>query len=108
MIRWNKWYGGSASQSGRKSPLTRRAFLGGAATVVTLPFLESLAARASIAPPPPVRLVFWYAPDGMVMDAWRPSAEGALGTLPRILAPLDPVKSDLLVLSGLANRAAMV
>jgi len=88
---------------------TRRAFLGGAGTAVALPFLPSLLpreARAAVAPP--VRLVCWYAPCGMVMDQWRPSADGPLGALPRILAPLVNVQSDVLVLSGLANAAAMV
>jgi hypothetical protein len=52
--------------------------------------------------------VFWYAPNGMVMDQWRPATDGPLGTLPRLLAPLAPVQSHVLVLSGLANQAAIV
>lgn len=109
---WTRWYGGrapAASASGRPLPTSRRAFLGGAASVVTLPFLASLPGAEAASGPSPVRLLFWYVPDGIVMDQYRPSADGALpAVLPRLLQPLDDVKSDLLVLSGLANRAAMV
>ncbi len=83
---------------------SRRAVLGGAAAALTLPWLESLAAEAAA----PVRTVFWYLPNGVVMDHWRPAATGELKALPRILAPLDGLQSDLLVISGLANRAAQV
>jgi hypothetical protein len=86
--------------------VSRRAFLGGAGAVVTLPLLESLDARA-VGSPRPVRAVWWYAPCGIEMAQWRVPT-GPLGTLSRILAPLDPVKSETLVITGLDNTACMV
>lgn len=105
---WTQWYGGRPTAQ-RASPASRRAFLGGAAAVVTLPFFASLRGADAAPSTPPVRLVYWYVPDGIVMEQYRPAADGPLpAVLPRLLQPLDAVKSELLVLSGLANRAAMV
>ncbi len=86
--------------------VSRRAFLGGAGAIVTLPLLESLDARA-VGTPRPVRAIWWYAPCGIEMAQWRVPA-GPLGALSRILAPLEPVKSEVLVLTGLDNTACMV
>jgi hypothetical protein len=94
----------------RTAPLSRRAFLGGAGTLVGLPLLESLLPRAAWGAPTaaPVRLVFWYAPNGIVMDAWTPATIGPLGVLPTILTPLTRLKSEVTVLTDLANDAAIV
>lgn len=100
-VHWSQLLGRSPAAS------SRRAFLGGAAAVVSLPFLESLSARA-VAPRAPVRLLFWFAPNGVVMDQFLPPRPGPLGALPRVLAPLENVKSEVLVLGGLANLSAAV
>jgi hypothetical protein len=86
---------------------SRRAFLGSAAACVSLPFLESLApgsgaARAQTAP---VRLLFYYVPNGIHMPSWTPSQTGPGFDLPYILEPLATVQDDVLVLTGLANRS---
>jgi hypothetical protein len=101
-MTWRKWRTGAG-------PASRRAFLGGAAAAVALPMFESLRRGAIAAPPvPPTRLMFWYVPNGIVMDQYRPPAEGPLPeVLPRILAPLAGVRSELNVITGLANPAAM-
>ena len=52
---------------------------------------------------PPVRLAWFYVPNGIDMRHWTPAAEGPLGTLPGVLAPLQPVKHDILVLSNLTR-----
>ena len=84
--------------------LSRRTFLGGASTVLSLPLLECmLPTKAFAAAPPPVRLMAMYVPNGKVMSAWTPAATGASYALTPILESLLPVKSKLLVLSGLAN-----
>jgi hypothetical protein len=49
----------------------------------------------------PVRLAWFYVPNGIDMRHWTPAEEGALGVLPELLAPLEPLKKDLLVLSNL-------
>jgi hypothetical protein len=51
----------------------------------------------------PLRTVFIFSPNGMIMDDWTPSSEGRFASkLPHLLEPLDGVKDQLLVLSGLA------
>src|SRR5438270_378833 len=53
---------------------------------------------------PPVRLVFAYVPNGMMMDEWKPSIAGKNFEFRRILKPLEPFREDTLVLTGLAHR----
>lgn len=75
--------------------------------MVALPMLEAMApsvARAQAAAPK--RMLAYYVPCGIVMNAWTPAATGASWALTPILTPLAPVKDDVLVLSGLANRPA--
>jgi hypothetical protein len=49
----------------------------------------------------PVRLAWFYVPNGIDMRHWTPAAEGALDVLPSILEPLAAHKRELLVLSNL-------
>ncbi len=46
-------------------------------------------------------MAFFSVPNGMHMPDWQPKSEGKLDELPAILAPLEPLKSSLTVLSGL-------
>jgi len=86
--------------------------LRGLGTAVALPWLESMGSLTSWAAgapgkrTAPNRLAFLYVPNGKDMAHWTPSAEGKLGELPEILSSLSPVKSDLLVLSGLTADKA--
>ena len=84
--------------------LSRRAVLRGAGVAVSLPWLDIMArpARASVAGGPPVRMGFFYVPNGVHMADWRPAAAGGLDELPAILRPLEPVKSRIVVVSNLA------
>ena len=92
------------------SPLSRRAVLRGLGTAVALPWLEAMTptfARgpaAGAAGSGPLRMAFFYVPNGVHMESWRPPAEGVLKDLPETLAPLAKFKDDLLVLSGLAQE----
>jgi hypothetical protein len=90
--------------------ISRRTVLKGlGAAAVALPWLEAMAplrALAGTSSKAPTRLAFLYVPNGVVMPDWRPAAEGALGELPAILKPLEPVKNDLLVLTGLTADKA--
>jgi hypothetical protein len=82
--------------------LSRRALLGGAGALVSLPLLESLLPRAARAQDTaPVRFLAFYVPNGIHMAEWTPSTTGAGYQLTPILAPLANVKSKLSVLSGL-------
>jgi hypothetical protein len=99
----------------RKRHLGRRAFLGGSAVAVSLPWLESLAPkrmRSAQAGPGDVarRLITFYVPNGMFMPNFTPIATGPDYPVPPILAPLDEIQYQLipnvLVLSGLDNAPA--
>ncbi|MGC4090069.1 MAG: DUF1552 domain-containing protein [Polyangiaceae bacterium] len=85
--------------------LKRRAFLGGASVLVSLPFLESLAPRVSKAQSaePAKRIIFYFVPNGLDMATFRPSATGAGYPTPPMLAPLDAFKNDFSVITGLEN-----
>ena len=83
--------------------ISRRTVLRGLGTAIALPWLESIMPRLSQAAEggSPRRMAFFSVPNGMHMPDWTPKQEGPLGVLPPILAPLEPIKSSITVLSGL-------
>ncbi len=86
--------------------LSRRTVLRGLGTAVALPWLEAMLPQTVLggrttAVQHPKRMGFVYVPNGVIMQDWTPRAEGANFTLPSVLEPLTPHKSELLVLSGL-------
>ena len=90
----------------RKS-LPRRTFLRGLGTAVGIPFLDAMAPAfaASTMPDPPVRMAFFYLPNGMIMDAWNPTYDdGSLRELPRTLKALEPYRADTLHLGNLTHN----
>jgi hypothetical protein len=75
---------------------------------VALPLLEAMTPSRSQAVVAgeagmtgPTRAAFTYVPNGVHGPAWKPTTTGAGFDLPPILAPLKPVRDDVLVLSGL-------
>lgn len=89
--------------------LTRRALLqslGGAA--VALPFLEATRGEAYAQNGPPLRMVVFMHPMGMIMDNWRPSGGETNFTLNTILQPLEPHRSQINIINGLSNDVAPV
>lgn len=88
----------------------RRTFLRGLGATVALPLLDSMApamaATRQGARTSPVRLAFVYVPNGIVMDQWTPKTEGAGFDLPPTLSPLAPFRDQLIVVTGLENKAA--
>lgn len=85
-------------------PLPRRTLLRGLGTAVGLPLLEAMGGRAASAAAPrkaPLRMGFFYVPNGVHMQSWTPQNEGPLEALPPILQPLSSVKDQVLLLSGL-------
>jgi hypothetical protein len=87
----------------RKS-LSRRTLLKGLGAAISLPFLDAMIpafAQSKASNEKPVRLAWFYLPNGVDMRHWTPANEGPLGTLPEILASLEPLKSDITVLSNL-------
>jgi hypothetical protein len=82
--------------------LTRRQVLRGAGAMLALPFLEKTSLAAA-AVKPPLRLGIFTTTGGTVLESWKPKEIGPLGKLPSILRPLEGLKVDLLVLSGLSH-----
>jgi hypothetical protein len=92
---------------------SRRAFLGGGATVVGLPLLESLESRIARAAGPISssvndirRFLAFFVPCGFWMDSWTPKGEGATWELSPTQAALAGIKHKLSVLGGLDNLPA--
>lgn len=86
--------------------LSRRTLLRGLGAAVSLPFLEAmLPARGALAAnaAPPRRLAFLYLPNGIMPEHFLPVGTGASWQASRVLVPLEPWRSDVLVLSGLDN-----
>ena len=89
-----------------RKALHRRTFLRGlGSAAIGLPFLDAMApAFAGPAAKAPVRMAFFYVPNGIVMDGWNPSYEGKLRELPRTLKSLEPYKDDILQLGNLTHN----
>ena len=92
-------------------PISRRTVLRGLGAAMALPVLDAMAplgltrvagAAASAAGAAPVRMAAFFLPNGMVMEDWTPSKEGAGFELPPTLKALEPVREQINVLSGLA------
>lgn len=87
-----------------KKALPRRTFLRGVGATLALPLLDAMipaltAMRKAAAPIR--RLAFVYVPNGIVMEHWTPTTEGAGFALTPILEPLAPFRDWLTVTSGL-------
>src|SRR5260221_225801 len=98
-------------QAAAKRGPGRRRFLAGPAVTIGLPWFESLLreGRASAAAPArPVRFIAWHVPNGVYRSSWFPTTDGPDYTLSPTLLPLAPLKSKLLVFSGLQNNDASV
>ena len=91
-----------------RSALSRRTFLQGVGAAIALPMLDAmtpaLASAGRAAKAAPVRLVFAYVPNGIIMKDWTPKTVGADYEMTRILTPLKAYRDDLMVISGLADH----
>jgi hypothetical protein len=92
-----------------KKHLSRRALLRGAGAAIALPLLDSMipagTALAATAAKPKSRMGCIYIPHGATMDKWTPAGTGTTFAMSEILAPLEPYRSQVNVLSGLAHQA---
>ena len=90
-----------------KMAIPRRTFLRGLGTTLALPLLDAMVpALSAAAPTAPPRLSFLYVANGVIQDQWTPAATGAGFELTPILKPLEALKKDINVLSGLAHLQA--
>ena len=91
----------------RKLAIPRRTFLRGLGTTLALPLLDAMVpALAAAAPSAPPRVSFLYVANGVIQDQWTPATTGAGFELTPILKPLEPLKKDINLLSGLAHLQA--
>ena len=79
--------------------LSRRTVLKGLGASLALPWLEAMTpltavAREAAAKRPPRRMAFFYVPNGVHMQEWKPQQEGRDFSLPSILEPLQPFKDS--------------
>ncbi|NCF50753.1 DUF1552 domain-containing protein [Gammaproteobacteria bacterium] len=90
-----------------KKSIPRRTFLRGAGAAVALPLLDAMfPALASVeGSSVPRRFSIVYAPNGMNMAKWTPAATGKAFELTPTLQPFAPYREQMLVVSGLANKA---
>jgi hypothetical protein len=89
--------------------LDRRTLLRGFGTALSLPLLEAMlpAAHAADVAARPKRLQVFYSPNGLTMESYKPQQVGSNFVLPSTLAPLEPFRDRITVVSGLAQQNAI-
>ena len=94
----------------RRFPVTRRTMLRGMGAALALPWLESFgraeSGGAAKSTKPPVRMAFWYVPNGVHLPTWFPEHEGVLVDLPDTLEPLAFARDHLVAFHGLTHNKA--
>jgi hypothetical protein len=88
--------------------LSRRTVLRGLGCTLGLPLLEAMLPRVSYgagqpAVKPPVRMAFVFFPNGAIMPSWKPNETGAKYEMPETLTALEDVRSDITIITGLAQ-----
>ncbi len=88
--------------------LSRRTALKGLGCTLGLPLLEAMLpgtsyAAGKAAVKPPVRMGFVFFPNGAIMPAWKPKETGTDYELPETLTELESVKSEITIITGLAQ-----
>src|SRR5579871_5969417 len=89
-----------------KLAVPRRTFLRGMGATIALPLLDAMVPALSAAPTAPPRFSFLYIANGVIQDQWTPTTTGAGYELPPILKPLEALKSEFNVVSGLSHLQA--
>ena len=94
-----------------KKHISRRTVLRSAGAILSLPLLDAMVpaatALAQTAANGKPRFVGCFVPHGMAPGYWVPKTEGALESeLPYNWKPLEPFRSQTVILSGLHSRSA--
>ena len=91
-----------------KTHLPRRTFLRGVGATLALPLLDGMVPALTqsrlTAAAPVRRLGIVYVPNGVLMDEWTPDTTGADFELKSVMRSLAPYRTQLTVVSGLANK----
>lgn len=88
---------------------SRRTILRGLGAAVSTPWLESSLlgapkAAADRLSEPPLRMACLFMPNGVNPDLWTPAGDGEDYTFTQHLKPLEPLKSEFLLLENLWNQ----
>ena len=91
-----------------KKHLSRRTVLKGAGATIALPLLDAMvpagtALAQTVAASSP-RLGFVYFPHGALQEEWTPTRTGRDFEFPFILKPLEPLREQVTIVSGLRNK----
>jgi len=93
-----------------KKAVSRRAVLRGIGTAIALPLLDAMVPALSVgqntAAKPVRRFGVVYHPNGIIYDKWLPKGKGAEFELSPILAPLEPFRNKIVVVTGLYSDQA--
>lgn len=90
----------------KRFQLDRRAVLRGLAGVaIGLPLFEAMQDKRAEAGNAPKRLIVFFTPNGTIPDAWVSGTPKSY-TFGPILQPLAPYQSDVVVMTGIDNKAA--
>jgi Protein of unknown function (DUF1552) len=84
--------------------LSRRTLLRGLGVSIALPMLDSMLPAFAPVTKAPLRMMFNYVPNGIVMKDWTPAARGAAFDLPRLLEPMAAYRDQMLLITGLMQK----
>ncbi len=94
-----------------KEEIGRRSFLRGLGACITLPGMASLARADDAATKPgttstgaPLRTAYLYAPNGVIMDKWRPDGFGNDFKFNESMKPIEGFRDDLQIIKGFAQK----
>jgi Protein of unknown function (DUF1552) len=98
----------SLRAANRQTSLSRRHFFRGLGACIALPAVESLYLRnaTAAARTAPTRMAFIYVPNGTIPSAWWPEGGESDFTLAQTLEPLEKVRGQLQIISGLQDTSA--
>ncbi len=84
--------------------ISRRTLLRGLGVSMALPLLDSMIPALAAPTKSPLRMMFNYVPNGIVMKDWTPTAAGSAFELPRLLQPLAAHRNQMMLVTGLMQQ----
>jgi uncharacterized protein DUF1552 len=95
--------------------ISRRTLLHGLGVSIALPMLDAMVPAFAMPRKAPLRMMFNYVPNGVVMKDWTPSGSWldfsrvlhrtAANPLPRILQPISAYRDKMLLVTGLMQKS---
>jgi hypothetical protein len=85
--------------------LSRRTLLKGIGVSIALPMLDSMLPAFAPQTKAPLRMLFNYVPNGIIMNDWTPTSSGASYDLPRVLEPMAAYRDKMMVITGLMQKS---